>query len=325
MDQHPRSTKRHSRPATKGYASRPIINSLNSRNQQNQKNNNADIRLRVKPSTNVNSPQSSKTIKSAEKKSRIVNEKHNLAKLSGHKQKQYSDFPVPRKKKLSLRYTQKNQKALFFPVILILIFSMSSILAWQAGKVKSHNLAQEIVPEAQYETDIGSGVAVYDTDPVSEKIRQKYIVEPDLPRFLQIQKINLNSRIQKVNIDSSGNINMPKNIYDIGWYEGSSKPGDRGVSFLNGQANYKGGPAVFANLDKLVKGDEITIEMGSGNFISYRVVSTTSLPAEKIKLISLLDPVEIKGQGLTLMTLSGQYDQKTKTYPNRTVVLAEKI
>ena len=46
-------------------------------------------------------------------------------------------------------------------------------------------------------------------------------------------------------------------------YEGSAKPGEKEFHF-NGQANYNGGPAVLANLGKLVKGDEIAIETGGG-------------------------------------------------------------
>ena len=326
MDKQSLSHRNPNRPTSRGYNSRPIIRSPKNRSSSAMVKANIDIRpTKISNIKHIELP-ANISIKSQASKSNSNKSSENKSLPRNNKEaKDYSDFPVPKRNKLKFNFRHNNQRALAFPSILILAIFLMAVLGWQAGQIKNENLSKAVAVEAQYETDIGSGITVYDTDPVSEKERQKYIVDSNMPRFLQIQKINLNSRIQKVNSDSGGNINMPKNIYDIGWYEGSAKPGEKGVSFLNGQANYNGGPAVFANLGKLVKGDEIAIETGGGNYINYKVVKTNEIPAEKIKLINLLDPVEIEGQGLTLMTLSGQYDQKTKTYPNRTVVFAEKI
>lgn len=325
MDKNNPKSSEPSRPITKGHISRPITDYGRTYSRHITANKASLASQQEEPVSKAVSPKpaQSSSVYTKNNNHTFYKSKKNRHTLTVEPESYY-DFPVPKKSFLSHRFNRINFKLISAGLMVLTLIVFSASLSFRAHQVNEKNKSAVAEADSLTNTEIGSDNTVYDTEPVSQWARQQHNVDADFPRLLQIQKINLNSRIQKVNIDSNGDINVPKNIYDIGWYEGSPKPGEKGVAFLNGQANYRGGPAVFANLGKLIKGDEITIQKGNGDSLNYTVIKSEEISADKLELINLLDPVEIRGQGLTLMTYSGEYDQKTNSYQSRVFVFATK-
>ena len=152
-----------------------------------------------------------------------------------------------------------------------------------------------------------------------------YTVAPDAPRVLTISKLKVNARILPMTLNANSSIQAPLNVYDAGWYTGSSRPGSIGATFIDGHASGPTREGLFAYLDTLVKGDELTVEMGNGDTLKYRVVHVEEVPLEGIDMRKVLLPHGTTQRGLNLMTCTGKWLEDKKTYDQRVVVYTEQI
>lgn len=152
-----------------------------------------------------------------------------------------------------------------------------------------------------------------------------HTVSPDKPRYLSIPKLNVhNARIFEVGLTASGAMATRANIFDIGWYGVSSKPGQGGTLLMNG---HNGGPTkvgVFKYLGNLDTGDPIIIERGDGVLFTYQVVENrTFLLAEANAYMATMQTSPIPGvESISLITCSGEWSQSQRTYLSRTMVRA---
>ena len=149
---------------------------------------------------------------------------------------------------------------------------------------------------------------------------KEYIVAPDRPRYLIIEKLGVNkSRILPMGVNASGELDTPRNIFDVGWYEGSGKPGQGGTMMIDG---HNGGPhvhGVFKDLPKLANGDVIKIERGDGEVFKYEVVENKSVPLDESNVYmatAAKSPVEGR-ESVTLISCTGEWSQKQGTYLSR--------
>lgn len=161
------------------------------------------------------------------------------------------------------------------------------------------------------------------TSPPTNESRRQYTVPPDHPKRLIIPKLAINANIYPMSLTQDGAIDAPKTAWGVGWYSGSSLPGNPGVMFIDGHVNDSfNSPGVFYELHKLEAGDTIQIERGDGKLFSYQVVLLEQVPQDKVDMQRLLRPVSHK-PGLNLITCGGKYDAKNKTYSERIIIFAE--
>jgi LPXTG-site transpeptidase (sortase) family protein len=165
---------------------------------------------------------------------------------------------------------------------------------------------------------------VDETEPKAENVR-KYSVANDLPRFINIPSIGVNSKILRLGVNNNNEILTPKNIYDTGWYEGSSKPGEPGAVFINGHVSGPTKKGVFYNIKKLKPGDAVKLELGNADLIEYKVVHKEEVPVDQVNMNKVLRSYDIDKQGLNLMTCGGEFDKSSDSYKNRTIIYAVKI
>lgn len=152
-----------------------------------------------------------------------------------------------------------------------------------------------------------------------------YTVAPSAPRIINIPSQNVKARVIKQAMAADGTLQAPKNIYDTGWYQDSSKPGQGGAVLIDGHATGPTAAGVFDNLDKLKAGDTITVERGDGVVFSYAVDKVDIMPSGNVDMKSLLLPVTKGTSGLNLISCTGAYDAKTNTYADRVLVFATQI
>lgn len=156
-------------------------------------------------------------------------------------------------------------------------------------------------------------------EPTEQEIYE-YVVAADKPRYLTIEALGIsNARILALGVDDSGALATPRNIFDVGWYEGSGKPGQGGTLVIDG---HNGGPhvyGVFKRLPDLVDGDIITVERGDGARFNYSVVENKEVPlAESDKYMSVAIKSPIKGkESVTLISCTGEWSQQQRTYLSR--------
>lgn len=161
--------------------------------------------------------------------------------------------------------------------------------------------------------------------PTSEDI-STYLVAPEYPRYLKIPSIHVETRIRRLGLDSKGAISTPNNINDAGWYDASVKPGDKdGASIIEGHVAGPTQHGVFWDLNKLVYGDKIEIDKGSGVAIMYSVTKIEKVPANQLDMNKYLAS-EVSGKhDLKLITAAGKYNNIDGVYNMRLVVYADQL
>ena len=160
--------------------------------------------------------------------------------------------------------------------------------------------------------------------PTTAEVKE-YRVAADRPRFLSIEKLGIvNARVLPMGVNAKGELATPVNIFDVGWYEGSGKPGQGGTLMIDG---HNGGPhvlGVFKNLPNLGEGDIITIERGDGTVFRYAVVENKTIPlSESDAYMSVAARSPKKGtESVTLISCTGEWSQQQRTYLSRQFVRA---
>lgn len=169
-----------------------------------------------------------------------------------------------------------------------------------------------------------------EVEPTEQEVSE-YIVAPDLPRYLSIVKLGINkARILGVGINADGALGTPNNIFDVGWYESSGKPGEGKTMVIDG---HNGGPnvyGVFKSLPDLEAGDIILVERGDGKIFKYSVVENVAVPLDEADLYmaTALRSPEAGKESVTLISCTGEWSQEKYTYLSRqftrAVLIAEK-
>jgi len=141
-----------------------------------------------------------------------------------------------------------------------------------------------------------------------------------LPVRLIIPVINVNAQIQYLGVNSNGEMEIPSNTIDVGWFKLGPRPGERGSAVIAGHLDGENNKAgVFINLYKLKKGNKLYIKDTEGKTISFVVRES-----------SIYDPGYandvFSGSGsaqLNLITCDGVWDGSKKSYSKRLVVFAD--
>ena len=169
-----------------------------------------------------------------------------------------------------------------------------------------------------------SGDDLIEVEPTEAEVRE-YTVAPDRPRYLTVSKLGIGkTRILPMGVNANGELATPNNIFDVGWYEASGKPGEGGTLIIDG---HNGGPhvlGVFKNLPDLAEGDIITVERGDGTVFNYRVVENETVAladADAYMAVAARSP-EPGMESVTLISCTGEWSQQQGTYLSRQFVRA---
>lgn len=159
-----------------------------------------------------------------------------------------------------------------------------------------------------------------ETKPESDE----YVVPSDLPRKILLPTINAEGFVQKVGVNKQNAIAVPSNVHFAGWFVNSVKPGERGLSILDGHVSGVYSDGIFKNLTKLQSGDRFSVEYGDGRTVEFEVVDTKTMPAaDSAEYVQTYRP-EIEAQ-INLITCGGAFDASTNSYEDRIVVVAKKM
>lgn len=149
-----------------------------------------------------------------------------------------------------------------------------------------------------------------------------YSVAENMPRYLIIDTLGVKARVRRVGSDNNNNVKGPSNIFDTGWYENSSLPGENGTALIDGHVAGQTKRGVFYGLSSLKKGDKVVVERGDGKHVTYSVVITEQADFDKLDMKKLLNSANSNKPGLNLMTASGRFNIRTNQFEKRVIVYA---
>ena len=205
-----------------------------------------------------------------------------------------------------------------------LIFMLGLVVSWQALRT-NHNAAAQVSALSK-QTDKTSGNADSSlpstTRPGSDAI-SRYVVAPDLPRYLKIPKLGVYARVLQVGVTSSGALGTPGNVYDTAWYTGSAKPGQPGATLIDGHVSSWTTHGVFYGLKKLDVTDTIQVVRGDGTILNYKIVKIHIYNADSVDMQAAVTPITPGKPGLNLITCTGQVKKGTSEFSQRVIIFAQ--
>ncbi len=143
----------------------------------------------------------------------------------------------------------------------------------------------------------------------------------DVPVALRIPAAHVDANVQHVGLSWTGKIGVPNNYTDVAWYKYGPLPGAYGSAVMDGHVdNGFSFPAVFNELDQVRPGDEIVVVTAGGRELTFTVEDTHVYALHEVPIDQLFTRTD--AQRLTLITCSGTWLDRDKTYDRRLVVYA---
>lgn len=154
---------------------------------------------------------------------------------------------------------------------------------------------------------------------------KNYVVGPDMPRYIKIPRLGVQARVLQVGVKKNGEMATPTNVFDTGWYTGSSKPGQGGATLIGGHVSSWSTNGVFYGIKNMKPGDSIQITRGDGAVMYYKVVKTKSYDANNVDMQAAVKSVTLGKSGLNLITCSGRVKAGTNEFSKRVIIFAEQV
>ncbi len=227
---------------------------------------------------------------------------------------QHKVFDVEPKKRFG-----KRTRLLLTVVISLLLLTMCGVIVVKVGP----HAVNKIKSITTHKQKINSIIFSPEEAELPADSLATYKTAPDMPRRLAIPALKLNSRIVPVDLASDKHLRPPGSIYDTGWYQKTSKPGEAGVSVIDGYIVGPTKPGIFYNIYQLAKNDPITIERGDGTLLTYKV-SRIQLyePGQSVDMTSAAVPAEASKPCLNIIAYSNADPAKDKTHSQHVVLFA---
>ncbi len=143
----------------------------------------------------------------------------------------------------------------------------------------------------------------------------------EAPAQLIIPAIDVEARVQDVGLGKSGNMAVPSNFTDVGWYRYGPAPGQTGSAVIDGHVdNGFGISAVFNRINELKPGDDIFIETKDDSRMHFIVADVATYDARDVPADMLFNKADTSR--LNLITCAGAWNPESKSYDRRVVIYA---
>lgn len=144
-----------------------------------------------------------------------------------------------------------------------------------------------------------------------------------LPVRLLIPKIKIDAPVVYLGLTTGGDMAVPGSAEDVGWYKYGPLPGNDGSSVVDGHVvGSRGQRGVFADLNQLQKGDNLSVIDGQGRTATFTVRESQSYDPQA-DATAVFRSSDGKAH-LNLITCSGDWDAAQHRYLERLVVFADK-
>ncbi len=158
-----------------------------------------------------------------------------------------------------------------------------------------------------------------DKKQTSSQMKQDALIQKGLvPTKIEIPAIEVDAPIAAQGLNESGEMTVPDNGEEVGWFEPGSMPGNPGNAILAGHVDDYTGPAVFFRLKELKPGDEVIVTGEMGETLTFIVQEVVAYPKNEAPLRQIFGPSN--ENNLNLLTCTGVYDRSIKDHEERLVV-----
>lgn len=144
------------------------------------------------------------------------------------------------------------------------------------------------------------------------------------PARLNIAAIDLDEPLIGLGLTETGEMQVPTDYDDVGWFTGGGRPGGIGApTVLAGHVDSTSGPAVFDRLDELTPGQVVTVDDEAGGRADYRIAELGDYGKDEFPTARVFGAVP--ADEIRLITCSGDFDVAVGSYERNFVVFAQRI
>lgn len=161
--------------------------------------------------------------------------------------------------------------------------------------------------------------------PFNDEELGRYQVPAAAPRFISIPQLLIKARVIEMNLSPDTGLEVPANVYDVGWLRTSAQPGKDGVVVLDGLGGGINENAVFREINTLQTGSIIEIENGEGSKFRYGVKHSEVFENGNLDLEKVQQPFEAGKKSLNIMACSGSTTDPSEICAKLYVVYASEI
>ena len=141
------------------------------------------------------------------------------------------------------------------------------------------------------------------------------------PARLKIAALGIDANVQHVGRGHTGNMAVPTNFTDVGWYRYGPTPGQAGSAVFDGHVdNGLGLPGVFKHLASIKPDDDIEVDDTSGSALHFTVSDIKTYPYQSVPTGLIFS--NTGAPMLVLITCEGTWVSGGDTYDHRLVVFA---
>jgi len=119
-----------------------------------------------------------------------------------------------------------------------------------------------------------------------------------------IDKLGVNAPVSTFGLDEKLVPKVPYTATDVAWYDFSARPGTGGNAVFAGHVIWSG-PAVFYDLDKLEKGDEVRLQGYDGTQVVYKVSDVFQVDTDDPESLKVM--WDTTKDVITIITCSGKF------------------
>lgn len=139
------------------------------------------------------------------------------------------------------------------------------------------------------------------------------------PTRLSVEAIDLDEPLIGLGLTENGEMEVPSDYDDVGWFTGGGRPGVIGSpTVLAGHVDSTTGPAVFDRLSELRPGDVVTVGDGTGGRVDYRIDRVGDYGKVEFPTVQVFGAVPT--DEIRLITCSGDFDASVGSYERNLVV-----
>ncbi|WP_142830187.1 class F sortase [Planococcus soli] len=143
------------------------------------------------------------------------------------------------------------------------------------------------------------------------------------PTQIEIPSIGVDAAIEPTGILENGEMGVPEDVNQVGWFEPGYKAGSQGHAVLAGHVDSLNGPAVFYDLTKVKIGELVTLTDTEGRKMIFEVKEINSYQTDQAPVEEIFGKSDKRM--LNLITCTGNYSRDIGSYEERLVISAELV
>ena len=146
----------------------------------------------------------------------------------------------------------------------------------------------------------------------------------NVPEQMRMPSLDVEAPVVSVGVTDDGDMEVPTDVRDVGWYRHGPSPGERGAAVLAGHVDSREqGRGVFFDLRRLDIGSRVVVTDSAGNVQRFEVIARRTYDKPRLPTDALFS--RTGPSLLVVITCGGDFDSEAGSYRENVVVYAQPV